>query len=66
MLKDDVDVKVSAKLGNPIDKATINSICQSCGMNNACQNAELAKKLERGAQGDINGPTQQDGPTKTR
>jgi hypothetical protein len=65
MMKDDVDVKVSAKLGNPIDKKIINSICFSCGMNNACQNADLAKKLESNTLGDING-SQPEGPTKTR
>lgn len=65
MMKDDVDVKISAKLGNPIDKATINSICRSCGMNNACQNAELAEKLESSTTGDPNVPEQQ-GPKKTR
>lgn len=65
MMKDDVDIKVSAKLGNPITKETINSICKSCGMNNACQNSELAKKIELGMQGDING-TEQEGPKKSR
>lgn len=65
MMKDDVDVKVSAKLGNPIDKATINSICKSCGMNNACQNNNLALKIEQGILGEPNGP-EQDGPKKTR
>lgn len=68
MMKDDVDIKVSAKLGNPITKETINSICHSCGMNNACQNSELAKKIELEMQGEnTNGQTQQpDGPAKTR
>lgn len=68
MMKDDVDIKVSAKLGNPIDKATINSICRSCGMNNACQNNDLAKKIESGMQeGDNpNEPPQPEGPRKTR
>jgi hypothetical protein len=65
MMKDDVDVKVSAKLGNPIDKATINSICRSCGMNNACQNQALAETLEKGLLGDTSGP-QQEGPAKSR
>lgn len=65
MMKDDVDVKVSAKLGNPIDKATINSICKSCGMNNACQNNDLAKKIEEGLLGGNNGP-EQEGPKKSR
>jgi hypothetical protein len=66
MMKDNVDAKVAAKLGNPITKETINSICRSCGMNNACQNAELAKKLESGKTGDTNGPEQQEGPRKSR
>lgn len=66
MMKDDIDVKVSAKLGNPIDKQTINSICSSCGMNNACQNAELVKQIETGTTGESNGPSQPEGPKKSR
>lgn len=65
MMKEDVDLQVSAKLGNPISKETINSICRSCGLNNACQNQKLANKLEQGQTGDSNGPTP-DGPIKTR
>jgi hypothetical protein len=65
MLKDDVDVQVSAKLGKPITKELINSICRSCGMNNACQNADLAKKLESNTTGESNGP-EQERPRKTR
>jgi hypothetical protein len=58
-------VKVSAKLGNPITKETINSICRSCGNNNACQNQKLVDKIEHGAMGESNGP-EQSGPQKTR
>lgn len=66
MMKDDVDIKVSAKLGNPIDKATINSICRSCGMNNACQNNELVKKIETETLGGTSGSEQPEGPKKSR
>lgn len=68
MMQDDIDKKVSAKLGNPIDKQTINSICRSCGLNNACQNQKLVDQIKRGTLGDFNdnGPTQPEGPQKTR
>jgi len=68
MMKEDVDVKVSAKLGNSIDKQTINSICRSCGLNNACQNQSLAEKIEKGTLGDFNGNGQEqpEGPAKNR
>src|SRR5579859_6554807 len=69
MMKDDVDIKVSAKLGNPIDKQTINSICRSCGMNNACQNPELVRKIETGILETLGGTSdseQPDGPKKSR
>lgn len=66
LMKDDVDIKVSAKLGNPIDKQTINSICFSCGMNNACQNNDLAKKIETETLGGTSDSEQPDKPTKTR
>ena len=65
MMKDDIDLTISAKLGNPITKETINSICRSCGMNNACQNKDLANKLEQKSIGESNGP-EQEGPRKTR
>src|SRR5216684_2021004 len=55
MMKDDVDIQVSAKLGRPITKEFINQTCRNCGLNNAYQNNELALKLERGLQGDNNG-----------
>jgi len=64
-LKDGIDKKVSVKLGKPITTAEINSSCLNCGMNNACQNQDLANKIELGMQGENNGP-EQDGPKKTR
>jgi hypothetical protein len=65
MMKDDVDVQISTKLGKPVTKEFINQTCKNCGMNNASQNQKLAEELEKGLQGEPNGPEQQ-GPAKTR
>ncbi len=65
MMKDDVDVQVSAKLGRSITKEEINSTCKNCGLNNACQNQKLVENLERGTLGDLNGQQPQ-GPEKIR
>jgi hypothetical protein len=65
MMKDDIDLQVSAKLGRPVTKEFINQMCKNCGLNNACQNKDLANKLEQGPTGEINGP-EQDRPKKTR
>src|SRR5271154_190702 len=54
MMKDDIDIQVSAKLGRPITKEFINQTCKSCGMNNACQNQKLVDQIEHGTQGGPN------------
>lgn len=63
MLKDNVEAQISAKLGRPITKEFINQTCMNCGLNNACQNQDLAKKIEDGTIGDSNGSST---PIKTR
>jgi positive regulator of sigma E activity len=65
MMKEDVDVHMSTKLGRPVTKEFINETCKNCGMNNACQNQALAERLEKELSGD-NNATQPEGPTKTR
>jgi hypothetical protein len=63
MMKDDVDVKISAKLGRTVTKEFINETCKNCGLNNACQNQDLVKKIQDGNLGENNGPSE---PIKTR
>jgi hypothetical protein len=48
MLTDDIDEKVSARVGKQMTKEQINEICNACGLNCGKQNAELAKSLENG------------------
>ena len=64
MMKDDIDVQVSAKLGRSVTKTFINDMCKNCGLNNACQNQKLADQIEKGLPGDGDG--QPEGPKKTR
>jgi hypothetical protein len=65
MMRDDVDVQVSAKLGRPVTKEFINQTCKECGMNNACQNQPRAEQIEKGLLGESNGQ-QPEGPAKSR
>lgn len=48
MLTDDIDKKVSARLGKEITKEQINEICTTCGLNCGKQNQDLATSLEQG------------------
>lgn len=48
MLTDDIDKKVSARMGKEMTKDQINETCNKCGLNCGKQNPELATKLEEG------------------
>lgn len=48
MLTDDIDKKVSARLGVEMTKEQINEICNKCGLNCGKQNPDLASSLEKG------------------
>jgi hypothetical protein len=65
MMKDDIDIQVSTKLGKPVTKEYINQTCRNCGLNNACQNQDLVNKIERGTIGGQDAP-EQEGPKKNR
>ena len=48
MLYDDIDSKVSARIGKEVSKEFINKTCNDCGKNCAKQNEQVAHSMEQG------------------